>query len=418
MTIEFRLEPALSLAAHLGNPQNSIPSYVHIAGILGKTSTALFLTRFVRAGTSLCVGTFIHPPIWEWRECILIDGKPLETAAFEELCRHVNKMDEIFNTRCSHYEKLVCVAMLAFREWRVEIAIVESALGGTFDATNVLGHGNHASKQMAAVLTNIVEDHTNYLGCDLDAITKGIAGIIRPGAAVLLAMEQAPEILCTLDNLKIELARKIEIFGHIDAASFFITKMPPHQQYRNIDLALRTYQTIAPRLESTFNRKCRKPVHGELTDLQFPHSFVELYHRNHRIIVDSAQNGGSLLCKWLRNASTAPNRRLHLVLGLGEKTEQVWRTFFKSLGCNPNYRFSFARFRPPPGYPWIHPGDRHAFKELLKDVWSLAGSPEPNITDMSELEEIMSENNISDEYIVIFGSPHIVKDFYAFYSIM
>lgn len=407
MTIEFTLEKPLTLANHLQNPQNDISNYVHIAGSNGKTSTAILLSRLLHSNSKLRIGTFIHPPIGHPRECILLNEEPIEYNVFGELWRHVNKMDEIFSTRCTPYERLFLVALLVFREWRCEVVVVEAALGGTFDATNVLAHS--PARQLAAVITNISPDHTKFLGPTVEQIAANMLGIVRETAPVIISVNQMDSVKQFLSSRNLNVTPSVEIFGSLDHRSF-ILPLPDHQMGENVDLALRTFQVIAPQLEHYNGGPLHKPTFGVFASTLLPQSFKRLYYRGTEIISDAAQNAGSLFCNWLARRSPKEGR-VHIVLGLSDKDGETIGMFLRSLGINCNNRYSFVKFHPPEGYPWIHPADHTHLRHLLTSVYSESGVEPPRITNHTELSEVLTDID-GDGLVVILGSPHIVKDFY------
>lgn len=405
MTIEFTLEKPLALVKHLQNPQNDIPNYIHIAGVSGKTSTALLLTRLLCTCSNLRIGTFIHPPLGPPPSCILLDGVPLDKAHYTELWRHVNKMDEIFDTRCTQYEKTFLVALLVFREWRCDIAVVESALGGTFDATNLLHRA--PIRQLAAVLTKISSDHVKFLGESVERITSNITGIIRQTAPVIVAANQPEAVQKCLARMCLKITSPTDTYEQLSVRDF-ILPIPEHQVGENLDLALRTFQVIVPQLEKIANEALRKPTLGTFVSLSFPHIFKEFYYRNRHIILDTAQNKDSPFCTWLRNRVSLET--VHLVLGLSEKGNDILGAMLQSLGISKQIRYSFVNFHPPEGYPWIRPANRTELCHILQRLYDTERM-DPVITNHMELSKVLTDLD-GDGLVIIFGSPHIVRDFY------
>ncbi|PJF18855.1 Dihydrofolate synthetase [Paramicrosporidium saccamoebae] len=402
MTITFSLEKPLRLAHHLQNPQNDLPNYIHVGGINGKTTVALLLTRLLCTGSRLRIGTFVHssPP----QSGILLNETPVDSSHYAELWRHVSKMDEIFSTACTVYEKTVLVALLLFREWQCDVVVLEAALGGTFDATNLLAHAQ--GRQLAAVVTNIAEDHTRLLGTGVECIVANIVGIVRPAASVVVAASQSEAVQTCLSRMDLTIASSDYQSGHLSdqlTAKDFVLPIPGHQIEDNVDLALRTYQLVSPLLEQINGAPLRRPSLGTFVSLALPHVFKEFYYQNRRIILDAAQNSGSTLCTWLRNSVSAEN--VHLVLGMSDKGTHLLENMLRSLGTG-RFRFSFVNFKPSDDYPWIHPADRH---ELCRILYNQHGQ-NPTVTNHTELVDVLTD--MREELLVIFGSPHIIRDFY------
>jgi dihydrofolate synthase/folylpolyglutamate synthase len=193
---ESQIEPSLErihdLADLLGNPQHSIP-VIHIGGTNGKTSTARLADELLRE-LGLRTGRFTSPHLESITERICLDGEPLEAGRFAdvyaEVAPYLGLVDSRHEIRLSFFEVLTAMAFAAFADAPVDAALVEVGLGGSWDATNV-------ADGRVAVVTPIAVDHTEYLGDTIEEIAAEKAGIIKPGAFVVLASqtEAAAEVL-------------------------------------------------------------------------------------------------------------------------------------------------------------------------------------------------------------------------------
>lgn len=412
MSLDRQLENCHNLAQALGGLETAVKAYVHVGGILGKTSTVRFLSRIVKSCTPLRIGSFVHPAIIAPRDCIRIGDEGLGLGEYEALRDRVDEALLQLTVPVTEYERLFTIALLAFKMHQCDLVIVESAFGGVFDATTVLTKACKDTKQLAAVMTRIALDHVQHLGSTLSAITANISGIIRPSVPVVLSKEQPAEVLHTLRSLGIRIASPVQTFGPLDVNQFF-TRMPLHQQGLNMELAMRTYQLIAPELEALFGVTCRRPMSGLLAELLLSHTFAELYCGRGKLIVDAAQNSAANLCSWLRHAPLQEQDKVHLVIGMVDKADEVIRDFFRSFGLRPQYHYSLVGFTSPRGYPWIHAAERDKLKKLLLEVYDdpKDASP-PSITNLSHLAEVLAEDLGASDMVVVCGSPHIVHEFY------
>lgn len=187
---ETRLEPSLdrirAFTELLGDPQTSYP-VIHLTGTNGKTSTARMIDTLLRA-LDLRTGRFTSPHVERMTERISIDGEPLTdeefVRAFNDIAPYTHLVDDAQDHPLSFFETVVAMAYAAFAEAPVDAAVIEVGLGGSWDATNV------ADANVAVVLP-IAIDHANYLGDTIADIALEKAGIIKPGAFVVLA-EQDP----------------------------------------------------------------------------------------------------------------------------------------------------------------------------------------------------------------------------------
>ncbi|MEE1928384.1 folylpolyglutamate synthase/dihydrofolate synthase family protein [Streptomyces sp. TRM 70351] len=185
---ETRLEPSLdrirALMDVLGEPQRAYQS-VHITGTNGKTSCARMIDALLRA-FELRTGRYSSPHVQSMTERISVDGAPLPPEAFvrtyEDTKPFFGLVDSAQEHRLSFFEALTGMAYAAFADAPVEVAVVEVGLGGGWDATNVID-------AQVAVVTPIALDHTDRLGTTPGEIAGEKAGIIKPGATVVMAQQ-------------------------------------------------------------------------------------------------------------------------------------------------------------------------------------------------------------------------------------
>lgn len=172
----------------LGHPEQFF-RVIHITGTNGKTSTARMAESLVRS-MGLRTGRFTSPHLSDVRERIVIDGELISEEAFvsawEDVAPFIEMADarslERGGPRMSFFEVFTVMAIAAFAEAPVDVAIVEVGMGGLWDATNVLDGD-------VAVLTPIAMDHERWLGTTLEEIAHEKAGIIKQGARVVSALQ-------------------------------------------------------------------------------------------------------------------------------------------------------------------------------------------------------------------------------------
>jgi dihydrofolate synthase / folylpolyglutamate synthase len=176
------LDNTLALCAFLGNPQHQFPA-IHVAGTNGKGSSSHLLAAiFQSAGYR--TGLYTSPHLKNFTERIRLDGKeisPANVVDFVARCRPA-----IEEVSPSFFEVTVAMAFDFFARQAVDIAIVEVGLGGRLDSTNVI-------QPLVSLITNISYDHQNLLGDTLPQIAFEKAGIIKPGAPVVVSQSQ-PEV--------------------------------------------------------------------------------------------------------------------------------------------------------------------------------------------------------------------------------
>lgn len=169
------LTNTLLLAAHLGNPEKKIKA-IHIAGTNGKGSVSNMLASvFQEAGYK--AGLYTSPHLKDFRERIRING---EMISEDFVCHFINDNKSFFEAnQLSFFEMTVGLAFQYFVEETVDIAIIETGMGGRLDSTNII-------LPLVSVITNIGFDHTQFLGDTYAKIAFEKAGIIKPGVPVVI----------------------------------------------------------------------------------------------------------------------------------------------------------------------------------------------------------------------------------------
>lgn len=428
MTVSFDLDKVKRLAKHLGSPHATRSRYIHIAGVNGKTSTALFLTKLLQESTPLRIGTFIYPPGGRTpATSILVDGKPLGEGHWKELREHVIRTDELFVIGCSAYERLVLVALLAFRELGCHLLVVESALGGMADATRVLteasgGYGEGSSgRQVAAVITNCSFDHPSYLGERLEDIARNMMGIVERttgdfGAVpVIVASRQPSEAGGAFAAYGYFAKTTSSIDDHslfAGTISDFVLPMPMELQVNNIELALRALEIVMPKLEAffTFRRRSTPLPPSIFANICIPSGWRSFHKGGKWLVVDGAQNDASPLFSWV--LSHLADRSVHWLLGMSaQKDAQVIKRFLQATGMKPTMKYSLVSFRTPADYSWIHPIDPAHFGSLFPvSQEGFSTQQVPPIPAFSTISSALAA--IKENIVIICGSPHIVHDFY------
>jgi len=185
----FNLSRMNRLLKGLGNPHRNFRS-VHIAGTKGKGSTATMLARMLEA-CGRRTGLYTSPHLVDLRERISIDGKLIgETDLTRAIAKIAPVVRQLRNDDPTFFEIMTAVAFLYFAEKQVDIAVVETGLGGRLDSTNVL-------KPDVCGITTISLDHQQQLGSSLAAIAEEKAGIFKSGVPIVSA-PQEPEVMRVL----------------------------------------------------------------------------------------------------------------------------------------------------------------------------------------------------------------------------
>lgn len=174
--IKLGLENITRIETFLGNPHKAYP-VIHIAGTNGKGSTAAIMESIL-ANSGYRIGLYTSPHLVDFRERIRINGRLIDQKYITDF---FNDMKEKFDIiKPTFFEATTALAFNYFRDEKVDLAVIETGLGGRFDSTNVV-------TPVASVITNIEIEHTKHLGSTISQIAAEKAGIIKNGIPVITA---------------------------------------------------------------------------------------------------------------------------------------------------------------------------------------------------------------------------------------
>jgi len=173
-----------------GNPQDNFKS-IHIAGTNGKGSTAAMVASILRE-VGYRVGLYTSPHLIRFNERIRVNGVPISDENIVEfMSQYKTAINEIEST---FFEATTAMAFNYFNEEKVDVAVIETGLGGRLDSTNVL-------TPKITIISSITVDHTEILGKDLETIASEKGGIIKNGVPLIL-VSQSEEV----KNVLLEIA--------------------------------------------------------------------------------------------------------------------------------------------------------------------------------------------------------------------
>jgi dihydrofolate synthase/folylpolyglutamate synthase len=242
LAIKLGLKNTELLLEELGNPQHSFAS-VQIAGTNGKGSTAAMLDAICRQA-GLRTGLFTSPHLISITERIKIAGCEISPDEFAGLATRVRTAAEGLVAQGklpalpTFFEHVTAIALLAFKDAGVALAILETGLGGRLDATTVAG-------ARIVAITPIALDHQDYLGATLAEIASEKAAIIRPGTTAIIAAQQdeASEVIrkrsaeCAVEPSLADYATSIQAVTA--DGRFTVTFETSEGRYESVKLGLR-----------------------------------------------------------------------------------------------------------------------------------------------------------------------------------
>jgi dihydrofolate synthase/folylpolyglutamate synthase len=221
------------LSARIGNPERAQPCF-HIAGTNGKGSTSAMIEAIQRT-QGRRTGLYTSPHLVAIGERIQIDRSPLSDTAVVTLAERLRSHYEAIRAEDpedapTFFELITAAALLEFSERRVDVAILETGLGGRLDATNVC-------VPEVCVITSIGLDHQEYLGPTLAAIAAEKAGIVKPGVPCVVG-DVPPEAEAVIVTRAREVGAPLHFVRERFAAGLPETNLAGEHQRRNAGAAL------------------------------------------------------------------------------------------------------------------------------------------------------------------------------------
>jgi dihydrofolate synthase/folylpolyglutamate synthase len=202
-TENFDLDRMRSLLKKIGNPHEQIRT-VHVAGTKGKGSTCTMIAGMLEA-CGYRVGLYTSPHLVDIRERVQINGEMIPEAEFGRLIKLIEPFVLKAKPTPTYFDVLTAAAFKYFAEQKVDIAVIETGLGGRLDSTNVV-------KPEVTAITSISKDHMAQLGNTLAKIATEKAGIFKPGVPAV-TVQQVPEVEKVLKETAEKVGAPFDITG-------------------------------------------------------------------------------------------------------------------------------------------------------------------------------------------------------------
>ncbi len=185
------LDNITEICLRLGNPQEKFKC-IHVAGTNGKGSVSHLLASVLQE-EGYKVGLYTSPHLKDFRERIKVNGSEISEDKVVDFVG--NHMDDFMDIGLSFFEMTTVMAFSIFSQHNVDIAIIETGLGGRLDATNII-------LPELSVITNVSLDHQSILGDDVKKIAEEKAGIIKKGIPVVLG--KSTSVVSSVIQIKAE----------------------------------------------------------------------------------------------------------------------------------------------------------------------------------------------------------------------
>ncbi|TAL25971.1 MAG: bifunctional folylpolyglutamate synthase/dihydrofolate synthase, partial [Nitrospirae bacterium] len=294
------LENTVRLLSCFGNPQNDFPS-IHVAGTNGKGSTSAMTASILRSA-GFKVGLFTSPHLVSFTERIRINNEEITENEVVELADEIREaastMEDFSPT---FFEVVTVMGFLYFKRKNVDLAVVETGMGGRLDATNVL-------VPEVSVITGISHDHKEFLGDTISAIAGEKAGIIKQVIPVVTALQE-PTVMDIIEKKAREKGSDLFVYGRdfsVEAKSEDISgsvfdyfgdcklkgisiPLAGRHQILNASLALKTSEVLIKRAAYYASRLTPAAVKAGLENIRWP-GRLEFISDNPPIVIDGAHN--------------------------------------------------------------------------------------------------------------------------------
>lgn len=328
--IKLGLGPMSRLMRGLGNPHRAYRS-IHVAGTNGKGSVAAMIAAIL-SRTGYKVGLYTSPHLIHFNERIQINGRPISDGDVIEAAEAVGRIYTQSDPP-TFFECATAMAFYHFAREAVDWAVLETGMGGRFDATNVV-------RPQACVISNIGMEHTEYLGKRLADIAGEKAGIIKPGTGLVTGVRQKAAFDVIAQKAAAEgvplrrLGKEIRVRNRSDGVFDYrgVTRkwqelqvgLPGPHQALNAGLALGTLEFLQERDLKLGD----EAVYAGLKEVSWP-GRLEIACNAPLIMLDGAHNlpAVSALKRFLKQR-VAPDR-LTLVVGILQ--DKAWKPMLRHL---------------------------------------------------------------------------------------
>ena len=283
--IKLGLEHTFRLLDVIGNPQENL-TMIHVAGTNGKGSTCAMIASILHA-SGKNVGLYTSPHLIRFNERIRINGYPIPDKQIITFMKKVGPV--IQEIESTFFETTTAMAFDYFKEQKVDVAVIETGLGGRLDSTNVI-------KPKVTVISHISMDHMDILGKDIEKIANEKAGIIKNNVPLIIA-EQTPKVknillkkakdervpvteLGTISNISVTTSGTTFQYKY---DQYFTSLIGEHQAL-NAGLAIECINQFEPKLQNQM-------IHYGLRKVDWPARIQQL---DDRLYYDVAHNEDSI----------------------------------------------------------------------------------------------------------------------------
>jgi dihydrofolate synthase/folylpolyglutamate synthase len=387
---DFRPQKLLAFMSAFAHPEQK-GSFVHVAGTNGKGTTSSMIAAIYQAA-GYKVGLFTSPHIEHWRERIKINGEP---ASVSQVLKSFQRMQlQTDFDKLTYFELATVCAFLLFEDENVDLAVIETGMGGRLDATNIL-------KPKVCVITSIGLDHTDYLGDTLAAIAGEKAGIIKEGVPIVigdLPSEARQVVLDVAATKASKVFEAIQMDTHKDINGNVVTYF---------DQQKLTFRPDIPSITTPINASMAIEVCGVLK----PHFPVQIEH-----IVKGLEHVNQLTGLRARMERLFPVSPWYFDGAHNAEAIEVLKHNLEQIAPMSKWTLIFTMMNDK-----VSENTLSAFKECRKVIYWSSGSPRsalpeqirailPDVFIMNEDEICDILPGLSSEFVIFTGSFYFYNE--------
>lgn len=392
------------IIAFLGDPHKKFRS-IHIAGTNGKGSCSHMLAAVLQA-CGYKTGLYTSPHLKDFRERIKINGEMIRTDFVTEFTENARELIEEINP--SFFELTVGMAFDYFAKERIDIAVIETGLGGRLDSTNVI-------LPELSVITNIGMDHINILGNTLPLIATEKGGIIKKHVPVVIgeSSDETDEVFIDIAaerHAPIVFADKRYyasdwrhesgylvtdvVSSHDQSRNTYHLDLPGYYQLKNIVTVTEAIHQLRSKNYDLPEEKVVKALRSvkKTTGL---HGRWETIHHHPAIVLDVAHNEDGMR-QLVKQIELSDYRRLHIILGMVKDKEIDG--LLELLPKDAQYYFTRAQI------------PRALGEEKLKEKATVAGLSGETYPDVNIALKTALGKALKDDLILVCGSVFVVGE--------
>jgi dihydrofolate synthase/folylpolyglutamate synthase len=405
----FKLDRMRTMLEAMGNPHEQV-RMVHVAGTVGKGSTVAMISSMLE-GCDYAVGQFTSPHLLDVRERISINGSTISKTDFTSLMKQIAEVAQKLELEPTFFELLTVIGFCYFAEQAVDIAVIETGLGGRLDSTNVI-------TPEVTVFTQIDYDHMHILGRSLAEIAKEKAGIIKRGVPVVTfdqhqdvqevigEVAEAAGAPVRMINRDIEFSERFGVSEDLgphtricvvtESSQFMHLPVPLPGEHQAIHCALAL--SVIDTLKSSGFEFSEVPLHDGPASTQAP-GRMELIWDQPRILVDGAHNAAALKALMRCVGAHVPYDSMVCVFGCCEDKDVHAMLEKVALGGD-KVIFTKAKGNPRAADP----------EELQRQFCEISGKMNQVARTLPEALDLASRAVGRDDLVCVTGSFYLVGE--------